>query len=95
MNTVLESPAWAVDPVPLGTPSAALRQLVNAAGPVACGMAVVLNLVQREQITEDDGGTPSLDARQRGQLIAFCALAAQLLGEVASDACNELVSLGG
>ena len=94
MNTVLESPAWAVEPAMEGTPCAALRQLVNAAGPIACGVALVLNIVQREQIAEDEGVTPSLDALQRGQMIAFCALAAQMLGEVASDACNNLVSGG-
>ena len=45
MNTVLESPAWAVEPAMEGTPCAALRQLVNAAGPIACGVALVLNIV--------------------------------------------------
>ena len=93
MNTTLQSPAWADVPVQPGTAAASLRQLVNAAGPLAAGMAVALTLVQRAQMAEADGQPAPLDATECGQLVAMCAVAAQMLVEVAGDACNELVSL--
>lgn len=93
MNAMLQSPAWADVPVQPGTAAASLRQLVNATGPLAAGMAVALTLVQRAERAETDGLPPPLDATQRGQLIAMCAVTAQMLGSVALDACNDLMSL--
>lgn len=93
MNTILQSPAWADQPAQPGTLAASLRQLVNAAGPLANGMAVALTLVQRAKRAEQDGQPAPLDSTERVQLIALCAVAAQMLGEVAQDAANDLVSL--
>lgn len=93
MNAMLQSPAWADVPVQPGTAAASLRQLVNAAGPLANGMAVALTLVQRAEMAETEGQPAPLDATQRGQLIAMCAVTAQMLGSVALDACNDLMSL--
>lgn len=93
MNTILQSPAWATMPAQPGTVAASLRQLVNATGPLAGGMAVALTLVQRAQLAEAEGQPAPLDATECGQLIAMCAVAAQMLGEVAQDAANDLVSL--
>lgn len=93
MNAMLQSPAWADVPVQPGTAAASLRQLVNAAGPLANGMAVALTLVQRAEMAEIEGQPAPLDATQRGQLIAMCAVTAQMLGSVALDACNDLMSL--
>jgi hypothetical protein len=95
MNTVLNAPAWATAPATPGTAEASLRQLVNAAGPLAGGIATALTVVQRAQIAEDDGEPTPLDADQRAKLLAMCAVAAQLLEEVALDACNDLVGLSG
>lgn len=92
MNSILECPPWADMPAKPGTLAAALRQLVNAAGPLAGGMAVALNMVLRAEQAEADGQDSPLDARQRSQLIALCAVTAQMLDEVALDACNDLVS---
>jgi len=92
MNTVLQSPAWANMPTEQGTVAASLRQLVNAAGPLAGGMAVALNMVLRAEQAEADGLETPLNAQQRSQLIAMCAVSAQMLDEVALDACNDLVS---
>lgn len=91
MNTTLECPPWADIPAKPGSLTASLRQLVNAAGPLAGGMAVALNLVLRAQQAEADGLDTPLNARQRTQLIALCAVSAQMLDEVALDACNDLV----
>ena len=93
MNAMLQSPAWADMPVQPGTAAASLRQLVNAAGPLASGMAVALTLVQRAEMAETEGQPAPLDATQRRQLIAMCAVTAQMLGSVALDACNDLMSL--
>lgn len=93
MNTILQSPAWADMPAQPGTAAASLRQLVNATGPLASGMAVALTLVQRAKMAEAEGQPAPLDATQRGHLLAMCAVAAQMLGEVAQDAANDLVSL--
>lgn len=93
MTSPLQSPAWADMPVQPGTVAASLRQLVNAAGPLANGMAVALTLVQRAEMAETEGQPAPLDATQRGQLIAMCAVTAQMLGSVALDACNDLMSL--
>lgn len=92
MNTILQSPAWADMPAKPGTLAASLRQLVNATGPLAGGMAVALTLVQRAEMAEAEGQPAPLNATQRGQLIAMCAVAAQMLGGVALDACNDLMS---
>lgn len=94
MNTVLQAPTWATTSTNPGTTEGALRQLVNAAGPLANGMAVALNLVQRAQAAEEHGQTPFLDPTQRAQLIAMCAVAAQMLGECANDACDTLILNG-
>lgn len=93
MNTVLQSPAWADASVEPGTAAASLRQLVNAAGPLANGMAVALTLVQRAELAEADGKPAPLDATERAQLIAMCAVTAQMLAEVAQDSADDLVSL--
>lgn len=95
MNTPLQSPAWADVPVQAGTAAASLRQLVNATGPLAAGMAVALTLVQRAQMAEADGRPAPLDATERAQLIAMCAVTAQMLVDVAQDSANDLMSLGG
>lgn len=91
MNAMLQSPAWADMPVQPGTVAASLRQLVNAAGPLAAGMAVALTLVQRAQMAQDQGLPAPLDATQRGQLIAMCAVTAQMLGDAALQACEDLM----
>lgn len=93
MNTLLQSPAWADASVEPGTAAASLRQLVNATGPLAAGMAVALTLVQRAELADADGRPAPLDATERGQLIAMCAVAAQMLAEVAQDSADDLVSL--
>ena len=93
MISPFQSPAWVDMPVQPGTVAASLRQLINAAGPLANGMAVALTLVQRAEMAETEGQPAPLDATQRGQLIAMCAVTAQMLGSVALDACNDLMSL--
>lgn len=93
MNTNIEAPDWSSMPVPPDAASAALRQLVNAAGPLAGGMAIALTLVRRAEQAESDGLPTPLDASQRGQMVAFCAVAAQMLQEVANDASNALLDL--
>ncbi|GLS13579.1 hypothetical protein [Hydrogenophaga electricum] len=94
MTATLTAPAWADMPTRPETLAASLRQLVNAAGPLACGMAVALEAVQRAQIAEEEGETPGLDATQRGHLIALCAVSAQMLGAAATEACDDLLRLG-
>lgn len=91
MTSPLQSPAWADMPVQPGTVAASLRQLVNAAGPLANGMAVALTLVQRAEKAETEGLPAPLDATQRGQLIAMCAVTAQMLGDAALQACEDLM----
>lgn len=91
MKTPIHSPAWADMPVQPGTVAASLRQLVNAAGPLGSGMAVALTMVQRSQMAEDEGLPAPLDASQRGQLIALCAVSAQMLGDAAMAACEDLM----
>lgn len=93
MNTHIEAPDWSHSRAPQSPAAAALHQLVNAAGPISAGLAVALTLVRRAQQTEDDGIEAPLDATQRGQLIAFCAVAAQMLHEVAMDASGTLVEV--
>lgn len=93
MNTNIEAPDWSHSQAPQSPAAVALRQLVNSAGPISAGMAVALTLVRRAQQTEEDGIEAPLNATQRGQLIAFCAVAAQMLHEVAMDASCTLVEL--
>lgn len=94
MIAPITAPAWADMPTEPETLAATLRQLVNATGPLACGMAVALEAVQRAQMAEEEGETPSLDATQRSHLIALCAVSAQMLGAVATQSCDELLRLG-
>lgn len=93
MNTCLEAPDWSSLPVPKDAAVASLRQLVNAAGPLASGIAIALTLVRRAEQAESDGQPTPLDATQRGQMVAFCAVAAQMLHEVANDASNTLLDI--
>ena len=94
MNTILNAPGWGDRSTKPNTMAGSLRQLVNAAGPIANGMAVALNMVQRSQIAANDGLPPVLNTEQCQQLIGMCAVAAQMLGEVAGDSANDLESLG-
>lgn len=94
MNTVLQAPGWAETTEENSTVGIALRQLVNAAGPLAMGMATAIQAVQRSEQAEREGQVPYLDASQRSNLIAMCGVAAQILGECANDACDTLIRSG-
>ena len=91
MNTIIHSPTWATTSAQPGSLAGDLQQLINMAGPLACGMAVALRAVRRAQLAEDDGETPFIDDVERGHLVDLCAVSAQLLGAAATDACNTLI----
>lgn len=92
MNTLIDCPTWADMETQQGTVAAALQQLVNAAGPVSGGIAVALNMILRAQQADDAGDEAPLNPFERAQLLTLCAVSAQMLNEVAADACNDLVS---
>jgi len=92
MTTVINAPAWANTPAPIGSLAGDLQQLINVAGPLASGMAVALRAVQQSHMAEQDGEQPALDVIDRGHLISLCAVSAQLLGDATMDACNALIS---
>lgn len=92
MNTIIHSPTWATTSAQPGTLAGDLQQLINMAGPLACGMAVALRAVRRAQLAEDDGEPPLLDSVERGHLVDLCAVSAQLLGDATMEACNALIA---
>lgn len=91
MNTIIDAPAWETPAAPLGSMAAELRQLVNVAGPLSAGTAVVLQMVQAAQLAEEAGKPPALTIDQRAKLLAMCHVAAQMLSDASMDACNALL----
>ena len=92
MSTIVHAPSWANTSAQVGTLASDLQQLINAAGPLASGMAVALALVQAADLADQDGTQPSLTNAQRASLLGLCNVSAQLLADAASDACNALIS---
>lgn len=90
MNTLVTAPAWNSLKASPESVAGALHQLVNIAGPLGGGMAVVLCAVQAAEMAEAEGTRASLDRDQRQCLMSMCVVSSQLLMDAAADACNRL-----